>query len=201
MLLFAPQVDDMADALKEWGIEVSTDAVAVHEPSSIGDGRQGDVIEEAQRYPFIFDIRDYGDHVITKPLRSLAVVPRPDDAGEDRDDAAEGVKITPIIPIPTEPKSWGETDIEGAEATAATTPRSSTPASRRRGRRSSAARSRRRTNGGARLVVIASPMFAFDRYLNEPDPNMLRRGVIVSRFPANAELFNNASSGWRRWNR
>jgi hypothetical protein len=35
-------------------------------------------------------------------------------------------------------------------------------------------------------------MFAFDRYLNEPDPNMLRRGVIVSRFPANAELFNNA---------
>jgi hypothetical protein len=35
-------------------------------------------------------------------------------------------------------------------------------------------------------------MFAFDRYLQEPDVNMLRRGIIVSRFPANAELFNNS---------
>ena len=117
--------------------------------------------------------------------------------------------MTPIIPIPTEPRSWGETDLaalqelnnfkfdEGTDvagplyggavaekelppATQPTTgPAVGSPAGPD-GKRTS------------RLVVIASPMFAFDRYVNEPDVNLLRRGLIVSRFPANLELFSNS---------
>src|SRR6185295_12550459 len=45
---------------------------------------------------------------------------------------------------------------------------------------------------GPRLVVFGSPLFAFNRYLSEPEPELARRGVFVSRFPANAELFLNS---------
>jgi hypothetical protein len=190
MVLFAPQVDAMADTMKEWGIDVRTDAVAVHEPIKLGEGRQGDAIEEALKYPFVFDIRDYGDHMITRPLQSLPGFFVPLLTVKKATTQPSGVKTTTILPLPTEPKSWGETNLEGLSAgnnEAAQFDEKTDVAGPIFGGAVA-----EKDGGGGRLVVIASPMFAFDRYLNEPDPNLLRRGVIVSRFPANAELFNNA---------
>jgi len=191
MVLFAPQVENMAETMKEWGIDVHTNAVAVHEPIKTDlSARQGDAIEEAQKYPFVFDIRDYGDHMITRPLNSLPGFFVPMLAVKKATTQPSGVKTTPILPIPTDPKSWGETDLEGLSAGNNDAVKFD-PAADVEGPIFGGAVAEKE-NGGGRLVVIASPMFAMDRYLNEPDVNMLRRGVVVSRFPANAELFNNA---------
>ena len=194
MILFAPQVDNMAETLKEWGIEVNTNAVAVHQQIQASEGRQGDAVEEAQRYPFVFDIRDYGDHMITRPLDSLSsflvpmlavktVAPATQPATTQ---PAATLKTTPIIPIPTNPPSWGETDLESLQSSDEIKFDEGTDIAQPIYGGAAAEK------GNARLVVIASPMFAFDRYLQEPDINMLRRGIVVSRFPGNAELFNNA---------
>ena len=204
MIIFAPQVDNMDDVMKEYGIQVRSDAVAVHEMIATSEGRQGDAIEEALRYPFVFDIRDYGDHMITRPLRSLASWLVPMLSVEPTDTTPPGVKVTPIIPIPQEPRSWGETDLQalqdlsefkfdegtdvpgpiwGGAVAEKELPATTQPAT------APAGVDGKRTS---RLVVVASPMFAFDRYINEPDVNLLRRGLIVSRFPANLELFSNS---------
>lgn len=190
MVLFAPQVENMADTMKEWGIEVHTNAVAVHAPIQTGEGRQGDAIEEALKYPFVFDIRNYGDHLITRPLNSLPGFFVPMLSVKRATTQPSGVKTTPLIPIPTDPPSWGETDLESLSAGNNDAIKFDAGTDVQGPIFGGAAAEKE--NGGARLVVIASPMFAFDRYLNEPDVNMLRRGVVVSRFPANAELFNNA---------
>src|SRR5439155_11581981 len=186
MILFAPQVDSMSDVLKDWGIEVHPEAIAVHQLIKTTEGRQVDIIEDALKYPFVFDIRNYGDHLITRPLQSLASMFLPLSPVKVAKQAPAGVKLTPIIPLP-EPGSWGETDIDALQ--------NLTDVKFDDGKDVAGP-----LYGGAvaekdkagRLVVIASPMFAFDRWINEPDPNLIRRGLIVSRFPANSELFNNS---------
>jgi hypothetical protein len=187
MLIFAPQVDNMGDVLKDWGIEVRSDAVAVHDPIKPTEGRQVDAIEDAQRYAFVFDIKNYGDHLITKPLASLSSWLVPAMAVKPTAQAPAGVKVTPILPLPTEPRSWGETDLEALQNQSAIQFDEGKDVA---GPLYAGAVAEKEKGG--RLVVIASPMFAFDRYVNEPDPTLLRRGMIVSRFPANGELFNNS---------
>jgi hypothetical protein len=100
---------------------------------------------------------------------------------------AAGIKTTPILPVPTAMKTWGETDLDALqnlsdfkfdEGKDIAAPLFGGAVAEK--------------EKGGRLVVIGSPMFAFDRYINEPDPTMLRRGMVVSRFPANAELFANS---------
>ena len=46
--------------------------------------------------------------------------------------------------------------------------------------------------GNGRLVVLGSPTFMFNRYLDFPEPTLARRGTYVARFPANGELFINS---------
>ena len=97
------------------------------------------------------------------------------------------MKATPIIPIPNNPPCWGETDLESLQ--------SMTDISYDKDKDVAPP-----IYGGAiaekdkagRLVVIASPTFAFDRYINEPDPNLLKQGIVAAHFPANAELFSNS---------
>jgi hypothetical protein len=153
-----------------------------------GEGRQMEMMEDALRLPFVFDLKDYGDSLITRPLRSLSSFFLPLSPVKIASSAPAGVKVTPILPLPKDPPSWGETDVEGMQndiehlkfdkekdiegplvcgAVA-------------------------EKDKGGRLVVIGSAMFAFDRWVNEPDPTLLRRGLIVSRYPANKELFNNS---------
>jgi hypothetical protein len=188
MIIFAPRSDKMESVLKPLGIDVHPDAVAVHQPIKATEGRQADMIEDAQRYPFVFDIRDYGDHMITRPLKSLEswLVP----LLAVKTSSVSGVKTTPILPIPQNPPSWGETDMEALqdpgkfdsikfdEGKDVASPVYGGAVAEK--------------DGGGRVVVITSPTFAFDQYINEPDPNMLRRGLVVSRFPGNAELFLNS---------
>ena len=46
---------------------------------------------------------------------------------------------------------------------------------------------------GSRLVLIGCPQFAFNTWLEEPDPEIARaRHKAVARFPANGDLFMNS---------
>jgi hypothetical protein len=190
MILFDLQADAMADTLKQWGITVNSDAIAVHSMIEQSQGRQGDMFEEALRYPFIFDIRDYGDHAITKPLRSLGslFLPLLPVKVAEGKDAPAGVKVTPILPMPAGQEVWGEKSYEGV-------------------RNWSEIKNDKDTDvappfvGGAvaenakgnRLVVIGSSRFAENDLVQQPDVNTYRTtGRIVARFPANAELFANS---------
>jgi hypothetical protein len=59
LILFTPQADNLEPLLKDWGINVHTDIIAVHEP--IKTAAQGtDPIEQALRIPFIFILKEYG---------------------------------------------------------------------------------------------------------------------------------------------
>ena len=179
------QADNMPDVLKEWGIEIRTDAIAVHQVPQQVQGRQGDPVEQAQRHPAVFSIREYGDHAITRPLRSLESWLAP--LLPVKTTTVAGVKTTPIIPIPTEPPSWGESDADAvfqmgdikfdADKDLAAPIYGGAVAEKEK---------------GGRVVVIGSPTFAMDRFIKEPDPDMLERGWEVARFPANADLFANS---------
>ncbi len=75
MVLFFPQGDALKSALDPWGIELHPEALAVHQPIQVTQGASDNSIErvEAQQ-PGIFFIKEYGEHAITRPLRSLESV-------------------------------------------------------------------------------------------------------------------------------
>jgi hypothetical protein len=196
--------DAMKDVLgKEWGIDVHPDAVAAHALIKQTEGREGDQIEQAQRIPFIFDIRDYGDDIITRPLKSLQSFLVPLMCIKPTDKAPAGVKVTPIIPIPDHPASWGETDIEGLQnltnvkydaATDVKAPIWGGAVAEKQLPPSTQPAGKEKSNVArvARLVVLGTPAVALDQWVNRPDEELLRRGVIANKFPANAELFCNS---------
>jgi hypothetical protein len=186
LCIFAPQGEDLHTALKEWGVQVRTDAVIVHEKIKAADSQNPDFLEEAKRMPFVFDIRDYGDHMLTRPLKSLAssLVPMV----VVKTSEAKGYHPTQIIPMPANLPAWGDTDInalENGDLVKYDPAKNDVPGPVYAGAAVEADR-------GNRLVAIGSPLFIFDRFLNEPDPDLLKRGIFVARFPGNADLFMNS---------
>jgi hypothetical protein len=188
LILFDLQADPMADALKQWGIEVNTDAIAVHEMIQQSDSRQGEMFEEALRYPFVFDIREYGDHPITRPLKSLASLFLPLMPVKMPTSQPAGVKTTPIIPVTSQAKVWGEKSFEGVRNWADIKYDAGTDIDPPMYGGAAAENAK-----GQRLVVIGSERFAENDLVQQPDVTTYRNtGRIVARFPANAELFANS---------
>ena len=186
LVLLVPQSDDLSSVTKDYGIEGNGNAVIVHEAIPPAQGAQGDQLDEAQRLQFVFDIRDYGDHEITRPLRSLRsfLVPlQPVKASDAKD-----CKVTPLIPIPNDPPAWATSNIDSLEKhdTVKFVPAAGDIPPPLYGMAVS------EKKDGARLAVIGCPQFAFNTWLEEPDPEIARaRRKLVARFPANADLFMN----------
>ena len=180
------RADNLTDVLKPWGIELHNDAVDVHEPIKAPEGsRKGDMVDEASKLPFIFDLRDYGDHPIVRPLRSLRSMLLPLLALKVNKVA--GVTTTPIIPLPSNMKTWGETNLESFQDMSTLKYDQGTDIAPPLYGGAVAEKDK-----GGRLVVIASLQFAVDQYLNEPDPQLLAQRIFAARFPANGELFQNS---------
>ncbi len=193
MVLFYPQTEKM-DFLKDWGIEAKTQFVAVHEKVEAQGAKSDDPAMEYWRQQPVFLIKEYGDHLVTRSLRSLdgfmfSVVPIATSEPKDKD-----VKVTALIPIPENPKAWGESDIEplrqGKEVTF--TPKKdgkdddlSTPLW--------AGAAAEKSGGAQRLMVIGNIEFASNQLVGMPDEEVRRsQGRMVPRFPGNAELFTNS---------
>jgi ABC-type uncharacterized transport system len=186
MVMLFPQSDDLATATKDYGIEGNASAIVVHEEVRANQGAAGDQLDEARRLQFVFDIRNYGDHEITHPLRSLQswLVP----LLPVKTSAAKDCTVTPLVPVPNDPKSWATSNIDALEkhdVVKFDESKGDIP-----GPLNGMAASE--SKNGARLVEIGCPVFVFNSYLEEPDPDLARQGLFVSRFPANAELFMNS---------
>jgi hypothetical protein len=185
-----PNGDAMADALSEGGVTVHTDAVAVHEAVKSSQ-RSSDPIEEALRVPMIFVIRDYGDHMLTQPLKSLDSIMFPILPVEISN--KQGYKATKILPVPQTLKVWGEGNVEAAmngddvkyDAPKGAAKGGDLPPPLYGG-------AVVEKDGGGRVVVFGCIQFALNQIINIPDPKLAQQGIFVSRFPGNAELFLNS---------
>lgn len=188
LVLVDLQGDDLSEVLKDYGVEVKSNVVAVHEPIRTDAEAVDDFIEQARRQPPIFVINEFGGpHPITSTLASLdaALVPMmPVNAP-----GAEGAQITRIIPVPQEPRSWGESDIPSVSRRGST-PTYDPASGDIAGPLFCGAVVEKKDKG--RLVVIGCAQFANNLMLTIPDQKLLRQKVEVARFPGNGELFTNS---------
>jgi len=189
MVLVEPRGEDVNSTLKDWGVKIHPEAIAVHEAVTINEGAAAaDPMEEAKGRPYIFDVRNYGDHIIAKPEQNLDSVFVPICPVDTIN--APGAKVTALLPLSQAVgglKTWGETDIDALsrnEPPAYQPDKGDLPPPIFGGAAVE--------KGNGRLVVIGSASFMFNRLVRFPDPTMLRRGVVVSRFPGNLELATNS---------
>jgi hypothetical protein len=177
------QGDTFADALAPWGIKLRTDAVAVHEVVT-GGSDSPDFVEQAQRRPVIFILHKYGDHFLTRSVDPLegVLLPMVVVQTEKKPDRM----VMPIIPIPQALKTWGETSIPDLQEN-----KVKYDAGRDLDPPLWAGAVSEKTGGG-RVVVVGCIGFIADGLLTYPDENEAKRGLLVSRFPANGELFMNS---------
>lgn len=189
LILFTPQADNLEPALKDWGITVHTDIIAVHEAIK-NDAPGADPLEQALRVPFIFVIKQYGRHLLTQPLQSLESLLIP--LLVVQSNSVEGHAVTPILPVPTDIKSWGESDLQTVLQNGSVQfnpPKPGETGGDIPPPIFGGAVSEK--PGGGRVVALGSLEFVTNQMLNIPDQDLLRKGIVVSRFPGNAELFQN----------
>jgi hypothetical protein len=185
LVLFEPKGEPLSQALGEFGITARTDAIAVHEPVKQTGAESDDFVNEAQKRSYVWVVNNYGDHMLAKPLQSLDAPMVP--AIPILYTPKEGVEGAPIIPLPTDLKTWGETDINSVQDNSpAFDPASDLPGPLFLGA------AVKRKQGDGRVVAIGCVQFAMDQMLQVPDREMLQRGYFVSRFPGSAELMTNS---------
>jgi hypothetical protein len=187
--------DDMKDALKDWGISVRTDAVISHQKiEASGSANPSDFIEAARRQNFIFVLNNFGTHPITTPLKSLdaAMIFMP---VVSKIGGVSGVTVTPIIPIPQEPPSWGETDLSSIRRDPDDPRRPADPKFDAGTDISPPLYAGAvAEKGKGRLVVIGSVGSFTNNILRMNDPKLAeaKPPTLVARFPANGELLTNS---------
>jgi hypothetical protein len=188
LVLFELNGDPLTGVLKDWGIDVKPNMVAVHEPVVVQGARSGDFIEDARREPPIFVINEYGGpHPITDTIQALdaALVPMlPVEAP-----GASGVTVTRLLPVPQEPRSWAEGDVNSVRP--GSKPTFDAKSGDLPGPLYAGAAAEMKDKG--RLVVIGCSRFPYNFLIGMPDQKVYdRTGREVARFPGNGELFTNS---------
>ncbi|MDB5301462.1 MAG: ABC-type uncharacterized transport system, partial [Phycisphaerales bacterium] len=184
MCLMNVNTDDLSSVLREFGVEVKTNKIAVHELIESASGAADDFIETARRSPAIFVLNQYGDHPITTPLNSLDGVFPPMIPVKKVD--APGANVTPILPIPQQPPSWG-TDIESLQNGGKI---KFNPEKDIKGPLWAGAAVEKK--GAGKLVVIGSRTWVTNSIVRFPDQRLQKQRLDVARFPGNGELFTNS---------
>jgi hypothetical protein len=192
IILAGPQADNLAAAMAPWGVEIRTNALAIHQqpPAPPGNATQVDQVQELLRQPWVWNVKDYGDADLAAPIRNLDSLFSPLVVVSTT--PTKGYTAKTLLPLPTAPQapaSWGETDLTSLEKGEAPTfdPKTDVAAP-------IAAGATVEKEGGGRLVVLGAASFAFDRYLTLPDPQIAREEYrMVPRFPGNGELATNAA--------
>jgi hypothetical protein len=187
LMLFQPHSDSLAGVLSSWGIDVKPDIIICHEPIQVGDQVTGDFVEQARRQPPIFVLNQYGDSPVTKTLQSLdcALVPLlPVETHTVKD-----VSATKIIPVPTDLKTWGESDLSSIgqrNGNPTFDPKSGDLPPPLWGGAIA------EKQGKGRVVVLGNASFVANQLLRLPDPKLPRNMEDIARFPGNGELFTNS---------
>lgn len=185
LILAMPGADPLIEALKDYGIRLDTDYTIVHEMPQGERPKSADWALEVQQAPIVFVVNKYGDHMLTGPMESLdtfLVWAMP-----VRTTPVEGVTQQPFLPIPEYLKIWAERDRESISSEKVSfTPDG--PMADLPGPLFAAASAQK---GPSRVIAIGGLQSFTNQILTAPDAEMLRRGVLVSRFPGNSELINN----------
>lgn len=188
LVLVDPQAEKL-EFLKEWGIETKPDYLVIHDRIESKGARAEDMAQEWLRQQPVFVLNNYGDHAVTRPLQSLdgLFVPMiPVSTVE-----AKGVKTTPILPIPNDPKTWGESELETIRTGKATFSASGDKPDLAGPFFGGAAAEKE--GGKGRLMVIGNRTFALDDYVGIRDGvASQQQGRSVARFPGNGELISNS---------
>jgi len=187
LIMTVPQGESMAEALDEWGVTIHTEAVAVHEALKT-TAKSADIIDEYLRAPPVFTIKEYGDHMLAKPVKSLESFLWPILPIETQPKA--GYTSTKIIPIPQTLKIWGETNLEdmSSDKLKYDPPKGASKSGDMAPPLWGGAVVEK--SGGGRIVVLGCIQTVFDQFLMIPDLSV--PGRRVARFPGNSELFLNS---------
>lgn len=189
LLLADVRSENLVDTLKDWGVNLHTDAIAVHETITLSDVAAADPIEEAKTRAWVWDCRNYGDHPIAKPLRSLdsvfvaPIVVRSNEVAD--------CTVTPLLPFSANMpslKTWGDVDIEGldkGETPAYHPEKGDLPPPIYGGVAVE-------KKGKGRLVAFGSLRSFTNGFLYIQDPRLRQRDIYVNRFPGNQELATNS---------
>ena len=103
--------------------------------------------------------------------------------------AAPGVLASPILPLKSSLKTWGESDPAAME----TGERVAFDASKGDLEGPLTAGAAAEKQGGGRVVVVGCPRFAFDfPEVTLLDQDLAQQNIRAARFPGNAELFMNS---------
>jgi hypothetical protein len=192
LCLIELQGEDLELALKDWGIAVKPSVLIVHEKIEAGDADSSDFIEQARRQPYIFIVNQFGAHPVTAPLASLDAALVPLVQVSKASPVPPDVTVTEVLPVPTNPRAWGETDLSpilSRDPRGVSTP-TFDPATDVAGPLFAGAIAQRKDKG--RLVVLGCQNFIANTLLEFTDPKLEKSKVRVSRFPGNGELFTNS---------
>lgn len=177
----------LASLLAEYGLDPRGNLIAVHEKIGEADEEAEDFIERARRSPPIFVLNDFGDHVVTASIDGLDAALVPLQPVELTHNTPPDTKITRILPVPTDPKSWGESDVDSIRKDDITfDPKGADLSPPVFG---GAIVERK---GKGRLILIGNAEFVSNGLLDMPDPRIRREQELVIRFPGNGELFTNS---------
>jgi hypothetical protein len=175
LFLVGLQGDDMAMALKDWGITLQPNQCIVHETSH-SEGARGSDIDQALNLPFLFPIREWGDSPVTGPLASMPgvlIYGVPVKTAPAKD-----VQSWPIIPVPQTVKTWATSDLESLQSNPNPTFNAEKDAP---GPFYAGAVAEKKGQG--RVVVIGSPQMPYSGVVSFSE-----NGRAVN-FPGNRELF------------
>jgi hypothetical protein len=205
MVLLFPLKDPMDSALEPMGIRARADFVILHEALPPPARRSNDLVEAAlQANQFVFKLNHYGDHPIATPLDGLDFLQAGSMPIQSAATIPQGVKVTPLLPIPMSPHFWASGDAQSIlnadrariitfhPAPDPATGRlygdiDNTPSNPLHG-----AAAAEKTDG-SRLVVVGSSLFASSDLVDLPDNEMLEKhGLTVARLPGNGEFFVNS---------
>ncbi|HVT90498.1 MAG TPA: Gldg family protein [Tepidisphaeraceae bacterium] len=186
LVLAMPQSDNLSEALKDYGIDMVTDATIVHEMPKGDRARSSDWSQEVQSAPIVFVLDKYGDHMLTKPLESLDTILAY--GVPVRTTAVPGVKTTSLLPIPQGLQAWGERETDSINTDKLKFDAAGPNADLGAPLFAGAIAEKDKT----RLVVIGGLQSFTNQVINWPDQAMLSRGIFVARFPGNAEMFTNS---------
>ncbi|HWE02111.1 MAG TPA: Gldg family protein [Tepidisphaeraceae bacterium] len=191
LLLVNVRGDNLADTLKDWGVDVHSDAIAMHETITVTDAAAADPVEEAKARPFIWDIRRYGDHPLVAPINNLDSVYVAPIVVNTHD--VKGCTVTPILPFSANMpglKTWGDVNLDQIDQGKPPEfhPEKGDLAPPVWGGAVV------EKQGAGRLVVIGSVQSFTNGFLRILDPRLARRDppLRVNRFPGNQELATNS---------
>ncbi|HXE54788.1 MAG TPA: Gldg family protein [Tepidisphaeraceae bacterium] len=183
--------DPFQPILAGWGVDIHPDMLAVHELTAPPPNAGMDPFQDFLRRPYVWDLRQYGDAELAKPiqnLESLMIL-----MGPTTTHSVSGYTVQNLMPLPdapAAPKSWGAKNYQDLLSGTASAPVFNKdqdlpgplyggPAVEKK--------------GGGRLVVVGCIEFLINDLLEARDESIAHNeGRWVARFPGNGELAMNS---------